>query len=76
MSEHRTDRKKLMKGVKFLAFSLPLAFSGPTLIYFGFGNRDAGYYIPLLALGFVLAIAAAFFMYRGIQTIMSGFFGD
>jgi len=75
MSEHRTDRKKLMKGVKFLALSLPLAFTGPTLIYYGFGNK-AGYHIPLLALGFILAIAAAFCMLRGIQTIMKGFFGD
>ena len=76
MSENKTDRKKLMQGVKFLAISLPLAFSGPTLLYFAFGNREEGFYIPLLALGFVMAIAAVFFMYRGIQTIMKGFFGD
>lgn len=76
MAEKRTDRKKLMKGAKYLAASIPLAFIGPTVIYFAFGNRDANLYIPVLIVGFLAALGAGFLMFKGIRTVMRGVFND
>lgn len=76
MSERRTNKKKLIKGVKFLALALPLAFLGPSVIYMAFGNREESYYIPLLAFGFITAIGSVFCMFKGIQTIMRGIYDD
>lgn len=76
MSEKRTDRKKLMKGAKYLAASIPLAFIGPTTIFYGFGGREQGAYIVMLIFGFLAALAAGFLMFKGIKTVMRGVFND
>ncbi len=71
-----TDRKKLMKGFKFLAGSLILAFSGPTILYSAFGNRDKFLYIPVLIVGSLISIGAIYCIYKGVQTIMRAIFND
>lgn len=76
MPEHHTDRKKVIKGIKYLAVSLPLAFVGPTILYSAFGNRDKFLYIPVLILGLAVAFAAAYCIFKGIQIIIRGFFND
>lgn len=76
MSEKPTDRKKLFKGVKYLAASIPLAFIGPTIIYFAFGSQDGKYYIPVLVFGLLTTLASGFLMFKGIKTVMRGFFND
>ncbi|HLS31828.1 MAG TPA: DUF6095 family protein [Flavobacteriaceae bacterium] len=76
MSEKRTDKKKLMKGVKYLAASIPLAFIGPTSIFYGFGGREEVLYIIMLIFGFLAALAAGFLMFKGIKTVMRGIFND
>jgi len=75
-SQPRTNRKKLIRGIKFLAVSLPLAFLGPSVLYSAFGNRDKFLYIPVLILGLAITFASAYCIYKGIQTIMRGFFDD
>ncbi len=74
--ENRTDRKKMNKGLKYLAAALPLAFLGPSVIYSAFGNRDKALYIPVLIVGILIAIGAGYCIYRGIQTIMKAIFND
>lgn len=71
-----TDRKKLIKGLKFLAGSLILAFSGPTILYSAFGNRDKFLYIPILIVGALISVGAIYCIYKGIQTIMRALYND
>lgn len=71
-----TDRQKLIKGFKFLAGSLVLAFLGPSTIYSAFGNRDKFLFIPVLIVGAILCIGAVFCIFKGIQTIIRAIFND
>lgn len=65
-----------MKGVKFLAIALPLAFIGPSIIYSAFGNRDKPLYIPVLILGFAVAVTCGYFIFKGIRTMMRALFDE
>lgn len=65
-----------MKGLRYLAVALPLAFIGPSIIYFGFGNRDKPMFLILLIVGFIIAVACMLFIFRGIQTIMKGLYDE
>lgn len=76
MEEKGTDKKKLVRGIKFLALAIPLAFAGPSVIYSAFGNRDKPMYIPVLILGFLLSLGAGYFIMRGIKTMMRAIFND
>lgn len=77
MEEHHTNKKKLVKGVKYLAGSLPLAFIGPSVIYNAVGkNQDKFLYYPILILAVLVTFTAAFLMFKGIQIIMKGLFDD
>ena len=40
MSQKHTDTKKLAKGVKYLAFTLPLLFLSPYILTLSFLNKD------------------------------------
>lgn len=74
--EKRTDRKKVIKGLKYLIGSLPLAFLGPSAIFSAGGNKDKSLYLVILILGLIITFLAAYCMYRGIQSIMRGIFND
>ncbi len=75
--EHHTDRKKLTKGVKYLAGSIPLAFLGPAMVYNAYGqNQDKPLFIPVMIVAFLLIIASVYCMFKGIRTIMSAVFND
>ncbi len=73
MAQH-TNKRKLKKGLKYLAGSLPLAFLGPSVVYSAFGNQDKFLYIPVLIIGFLIIIAAAYCMFKGIRTIVAAVF--
>lgn len=76
MSKHQSNKQKIMKGVKYLAAALPLAFIGPSVIYFAYGSRGEKSFLLFLILGFIAAIASILFMFRGIQTIMKGLYDE
>ncbi|WP_339653576.1 DUF6095 family protein [uncultured Salegentibacter sp.] len=69
-----TNKKILGKGVKYLAFALPLSLIGPSLLFTAFNNQDHPYYIPVLIVGIIALIAAIFLMFRGIMTIVKSIF--
>lgn len=71
-----TNKKKLIKGCKYLAIALPLAFLGPSMFYSAFGNRDKALFIPVVILAAIILVGAVFCMYKGIQTIMHAIFND
>lgn len=71
----RTDKTLLLKGVKFLAYTVLLMFSAPFAIYQAFKNEGHPLYIPVLIFGILLAIAAIGMGFYGIKTLVDALFG-
>ncbi|MBE7641238.1 hypothetical protein GUB10_12920 [Salegentibacter sp. BLCTC] len=69
-----TDKKILGKGIKYLAFALPLILIGPSVLFTAFNNQDHPYYIPVLILGIIALIAAMLLLFKGIMTIVKAVF--
>ncbi len=71
----RTDKEVLVKGVKLLAYTVVLMFTGPTLIYQAFKNETHPMYYPVLILGCIAAIGAILLGFKAINTLMASLFG-
>lgn len=72
-----TDKNVLVKGIKLLAGALPLLFLGPIIINSAFKNEKHPLYPYVLALGIIVAIAAIYLIYKGINTMVKSMFdGD
>lgn len=69
-----TNKQLLVKGVRYLAFALPLMFLGPSVIHSSFKNKEHPLYIPILGLGIIFCMLSVFLMFKGIQTIMKSLF--
>lgn len=71
-----TNKVLLSKGIKYLAWALPLLFIGPAIIYNAFINKDNVWHYVVLAVGITASIAAVYFMFKGLQTMVKGLFND
>ena len=72
-----TNKSVLAKGVKYLAGSLPLLFLGPVVITSAFKNENHPFYVYVLVLGIIIALAAMFLIFKGITTVLKSLFdGD
>jgi len=71
-----TNKKVLMKGIKYLGWALPLFFMGPVVIHSSFKNQDHPFYIPILGVGIILCILAIVFVFMGLRTIMRSMFNS
>lgn len=71
----KTNKDLLLKGIKFLAYTIGLMFSAPLVLFQAFKNQDHPFYIPVLIIGFCLAIAAIFMGFKSIKTIIDALFG-
>ncbi|KGO90635.1 DUF6095 family protein [Flavobacterium suncheonense] len=69
-----TNKQLLVKGIRYLAFALPLMFLGPSVIHSSFKNQEHPLYIPILGLGIIFCMLSIFLMFKGIQTIMKSLF--
>ena len=65
-----TDKKILMKGLKYLSGALPLFFIGPVVIHSSFKNQNHPFFFPVLGVGVILCIAAIALVFLGLRTIM------
>ena len=65
-----TDKKILMKGLKYLSGALPLFFIGPVVIHSSFKNQNHPFFFPVLGVGIILCIAAIALVFLGLRTIM------
>ncbi len=63
-----------MKGLKFLAGALPLAFIGPVVLFSSFKNQEHAWYIPILIFALLAMAASVFLMFKGISIVMKGIF--
>lgn len=73
MTKH-TNKEMLGKGLKFLAFAIPLIFLGPSILYSAFNNQAHPYYIPVLIFGLLACAGAIFLLFKGIGTLMKALF--
>ncbi|MFM7895249.1 MAG: DUF6095 family protein [Flavobacterium sp.] len=72
-----TDKNILAKGVKYLSGALHLLFLGPFIINSAFTNEKHPLFPYVLVLGIIIALAAMFLIYKGINTVVKSMFdGD
>ena len=71
-----TDKKILMKGIRYLSGALPLFFLGPVILHSSLKrpNHDHPLFIPILGLGIIFCILAIFLLFVGIRTIIKSMF--
>lgn len=70
-----TDKRILMKGVRYLAGALPLFFLGPVIIHSSFKNQGKTIlFYPVITFGILACIGAMLLMFLGIKTIMKSLF--
>ena len=71
----RTDKKMLIKGVKFLGYTTLLMFSAPVAIYQAFKNQGHPLYWPVLIVGLILGVAAIAMGFYSIKILLDSLFG-
>jgi asparagine N-glycosylation enzyme membrane subunit Stt3 len=71
----RTDKKLLVKGIKFLFYTVALMFLAPIVIYQAFKNPDNILYWPVISVGLILAVAAIAMGFYSIKIILDSLFG-
>lgn len=69
-----TNKRLLLKGIQYLAFSLPLMIIGPSIIHSSFKNEKHPLYFPILGLGIIFCLSAMFLLFKGIQTLIKSLF--
>jgi len=70
----KTNKELLIKGVRYLAYTLVLMFTAPVVLFQAFKNTEHSFYIPVLIVGFILAIAAIVMGFYSIKVLMEGIF--
>lgn len=72
----RTNKQRLLKGIKNLIYTVGLMFLAPVVLYQAFKNQEHPMFIPVLILGFILAIAAIGMGFYSIKIMMEALFDD
>lgn len=71
-----TNKDILLKGIKIMGGTLFLLVLAPVVINSSFKNQDHTFFIPVLGIGIILLIAAIYFGFKGIKTLMRALFND
>ena len=71
----RTNKELLIKGAKYLAYTVALMFTAPVILFQAFKNQDHPWYIPVLVLGGIFALAAIAMGFYSIKTLVDALFG-
>ena len=69
-----TNIKILSKGLKYMAWALPLYFIGPSVIYNAFKNQQTAWHYVVLAVGMTICFFAIFLTFKGLKTIINSMF--
>ncbi|WP_190809038.1 DUF6095 family protein [Flagellimonas sp. S3867] len=70
-----TDKELLVKGLKFVGYTVALMFLAPFVLYQAFKNQEHAAYIPVLIVGLILAIVAIAMGFYTIKIFMDSLFG-
>jgi len=71
----KTDKDLLVKGIKYIAYTIALMFSAPVVIYQAFKNQEHPLYWPVLIVGLIMGIAAIAMGFYSIKVILDSLFG-
>lgn len=71
-----TDKELLVKGLRFIAFTIALMFTAPVVVYQAFKNQEHAWFLPVLIVGIILGIAAIALGFYSIKVIMDSLFGN
>ena len=69
-----TDKDLLVKGLKFIAYTVALMFTAPVVLYQAFKNEAHPWFWPVLVIGVILAILAIGLGFYSIKLIMDALF--
>lgn len=70
----KTSKKLFFKSLKYFTFTGLLMFLAPFIIYQAFKNQEHPYYMPVLVIGLVIAVAAIGLGFYSIKIILSSIF--
>lgn len=70
----KTDKDLLIKGVKHFAYTFLLMFTAPIILWQAFKNQEHTFYIPVLIVGLLLAIAAIAMGFYSVHLVMNALF--
>ena len=76
MAAGKTNKDLLIKGVKHFAYTFALMFVAPFVLWQAFKNQEHAYYIPVLIVGVILAIAAIAMGFYSVNLIMNALFNS
>ncbi|WP_299769792.1 DUF6095 family protein [uncultured Dokdonia sp.] len=71
-----TNKETLLKGIKIMGGTLVLLIAAPIILNSSFKNQDHPFFIPVLGVGIICFIAAIYFGFKGIKTLMKALFDD
>lgn len=71
----KTDKDLLVKGIKYIAYTIALMFSAPVVIFQAFKNEEHVWYWPVLIVGLILGVAAIAMGFYSIKVILDSLFG-
>lgn len=74
-SGRRTNKELLIRGLKFLAYTVALMFTAPVVLYQAFKNQDHPWFLPVLIAGGILALSAIAMGFYSIKTVVDALFG-
>ena len=74
MSQKHTDSNLLKKGIKYLAFSLPLLFLCPYTLTLSFINKETVFFYIFFIIGLIFGFFAFYFLYRGFKSLLAALF--
>lgn len=69
-----TDKDLLVKGLKFIAYTLALMFAAPVVLYQAFKNEEHAFFWPVAIVGLILALVAIGMGFYSIKVIMDALF--
>jgi len=69
-----TNKQLLIKGLKFLAYTVPLIFLAAFVLSQAYKNTGHAFFIPVLIVGLILTIVAIACGFYGIKVIMDALF--
>lgn len=69
-----TDKDLLVKGLKFIAYTIALMFAAPVVLHQAIKNEEHAFFWPVAIVGFILAIAAIAMGFYSIKVIMEALF--
>lgn len=76
METVKTNKDLLIKGVKHFAYTFALMFAAPLVLWQAFKNQEHAFYIPVLIVGVILAIAAIAMGFYSVHLIMNALFNS